>query len=279
MPTDGERTGGQRSNELPDALRALDAAAVAELAWLAADGRPRAVPVVPHTLNGAAALAVPYAYAGWARAVAAAPCAALVLSDPRLAGRAWRALAVLGRPALVEDTDGTVFVERLLDAELRKHPPARALADSPLLRREHWWYLPRLVLTLAQPEVVPITERLRPGERVLAAASGPGRLEVRTVSVHADRGDRDRWGLTLLGPGGLPAGPAPTALLGHDFAVPDLERWTHEEVTGTLADDVLTVQTRRGTLDLPRVPGLLARMRRQWALERGCRRALRAVGG
>jgi hypothetical protein len=116
-----------------------------------------------------------------AAAVGAAGLAELVLSEPRLTGSAWEPLAALGRLTLLEDGDGGLFTDELLAQELRKHPPARALAASPLLRREHWWYLPRLVLLLEAPEVVPLRSREGPGDAVLAVDDGG--LPVATVRV------------------------------------------------------------------------------------------------
>jgi hypothetical protein len=259
--------------------QAIRAAAVAELAWLDPTGRPQARPVTPLLLDDRPAVAYPYASADLARRVAAAPAVALVVSDDRLTGRGWRPVAVTGRPWLIEDRDGALFRDRLLEQELRKYPPARALADSPLLCREHWWYLPRLVVVVE--DGVPATVGVRPdgaGE-VLAVATSATRLVVETVRAAEDPPS----GLRLTGLAGADqagAGPTtadlagPAVLLGHDFSVPDLERWTPWTTHGWLSGGALAVEQRpdRTTLEPPL--GLWRRLARQRELSRACRRAL-----
>lgn len=256
-----------------------------ELAWVGADGRPDAVPVTPLLLADQPALAFPYAHVELAQRIASASSVVLVLSDSRMTGAGWRPLALSARPRLVEDSDGAIFTEQLLQEELRKYPPARALIDSPLLRREHWWYVPRLLVlldVLAEQEVA-----ARPDGRdgVLAVAADAG-LTASTVRIADDgRTDDDAPGaaqphnteqLRITGLTGqvLPDGPA--ALLGHDFSIPDLERWTAWLTQGHLADGVLRIDEHpdRTTLEPPLT--LRQRVRRQRELERACRRALNA---
>jgi hypothetical protein len=250
---------------------AVGAAGLAELVWRApAGGPPVAVGVVPLLLGGQPAVAMTWAHAGLARSAAASPQAALVLSEPRLAGTAWEPLAARGRLTLLEDADGSLFTEELLAQELRKHPPARALADSSLVRREHWWYLPRLVLLLEAPEVVPLRSRTAPSDAVLAVDDDG--LHVVTVRVP----DWEAAPLVVRqGPSGA-AGPA--VLVGQEVSVPDAERWTVHVTTGRYEDGALAVSDAPSTRRLEAVPGLLARVRRQRALERACVRALRAEG-
>ncbi|MDT0276192.1 hypothetical protein [Blastococcus goldschmidtiae] len=252
------------------ALAAVRAAGVAELVWRAPDGPPGAIGVVPLVLGERPAVALPWAQVEAARRVAASDAAALVLSDPRLTGSAWAPLVATGRFDLVEDATGELFTEALLDQELRKHPPARALADSAMLRREHWWYLPRLVLVLDAAEFVPGVRRDGPADAVLGVDDGA--LSVRTVRV-------PDWNTDPLelrdGPGAV-RGPA--VLVGQELSVPDIERWTVHTTTGRYADGRLTAVRAAATRDLEPVPGLLARMRRQRGLERACVRALRAAG-
>ena len=248
----------------------LHAAGVAELLWREPDAPPGAVGVVPLVLGGRPAVALPWAQVETARAAAASDSAALVLSDPRLAGPRWAPLVATGRLTLVEDGTGELFTDELLDQELRKHPPARALADSPMLRREHWWYLPRLVLVLETDEVVPGGRRDGPADAVLAVDDRG--LHVRTVRV----GDWDADPLDCRGGPADVAGPA--VFVGQELSVPDLERWTVHTTTGRYRDGRLTGVRPAATRDLEPVPGLLARVRRQRALERTCVRALRAAG-
>jgi hypothetical protein len=251
-------------------MSAIHAAGVAELLWRAPDGPPAAVGVVPLVLGGRPAVALPWAHVETARQAAASDTAALALSDPRLTGSGWAPMVATGRFTLVEDATGELFTEELLDQELRKHPPARALADSAMLRREHWWYLPRLVLVLDVVDLAPGVRREGPADVVLGVDDGA--LHVRTVRVP----DWDADPLELRdGPIGA-SGPA--VLVGQELSIPDVERWTVHTTTGRYAHGRLTDVRPAATRDLEPVPGLLARIRRQRTLERACVRSLRAAG-
>ncbi|WP_139206321.1 pyridoxamine 5'-phosphate oxidase family protein [Blastococcus sp. DSM 46786] len=243
---------------------------MAELLWRTPDGPPGAIGVVPLLLGGKPTVALPWAHVGTARAAAASDTAALVLSDPRLTGSRWTPLVATGRLTLVEDGDGDLFTEELLTQELRKHPPARALADSPMLRREHWWYLPRLVLVLEPADVVPGGRRDDPADVVLGVDDGG--LHVGTVRV-------PDWAADPLPVADGPAGASgPAVLIGQELSVPDVERWTVHTTTGRYADGRLSGVRPAATRELEPVPGLFARMRRQRGLERACIQTLRAAG-
>jgi hypothetical protein len=257
--------------QISNATAAVRSAGLAELVWRPGGGAPpRAIGVVPLLLGDVPVVALPWAFEAEARAAATAADAALVLSEPRLAGPAWTPLAVHARVRLVEDGDGGLFVESLLDQELRKHPPARALMDSFLLRRENWWYLPRLVLLLEPRQAVPVARRDGPDDVVLAVDAGAD-LRVATVGVQDWAADRLR-----LRPSPAVAGPA--VLVGQEVSVPDAERWTVHVTTGHHDHGTFTVQERAATRDLEPVPGLRTRIRRHRELERACARALRAAG-
>jgi hypothetical protein len=247
----------------------VGAAGLAELVWRRQGEAPGALGVVPLALHGGPAVALPWSHEAVAREVAAAPEVALVLSEPRLAGPAWRPAAVVGRARLIEDGDGALFREHLLDQELRKHPPARALMDSFLLQREHWWYLPRLVLLLQLDRIQEVRPRQGPRDAVLAVDEG--RLQVAVVRV--EDWDADDLALT-----GAPDAEGPAALVGQEVSVPDAERWTAHVTTGRLAAGRLAVRGRPPSRELEPVPGLRQRIRRQRDLERSCVRALRAAG-
>lgn len=247
----------------------MRAATVAELVWVAADGRPDALPVTPLLLDVEPAIAYPYAYAEFARQVAASPAVALTLTDPRMTSGGWRPLAATGRARLIEDKDGELFKAELLTEELRKYPPSRALADSLMLRREHWWYVPRLILVLDLNPPIPIEPRADASSQVLAVWDGE-RLHVDTVQ-RAEAGT-DRLKLTSLAGRSVPDGGA--ALLGHDFSVPDLEQWTPWVTRGDLSGSVFAVTEWPERTTLEPVPKLRERFRRQRDLERACRAAL-----
>jgi hypothetical protein len=249
---------------------ALHSAGVAELLWRSPDGPPRALGVVPLLLGGRPAVALPWAFVDDARAAAASSDAALVLSDPRLTGSSWRPLAITGGLTLVEDGEGSIFADQLLDQEVRKHPPSRALVDSPILRREHWWYLPRLILLLEPASVEAVGRRDGPDDAVLGVDDD--RLVVRTVRV----GGWDADPMPLEGGPATVSGPA--VLVGQEISVPDVERWTVHTTSGTYADGALSEVVLATDRALEPLPGLLARMRRQRVLEKSCITALRAAG-
>jgi hypothetical protein len=249
---------------------AIQAAVVGELAWLDPDGRPDAIPATPLLLDGEPAVAFSYADVELARRVASAAAAALVVSDDRLTSRAWRPVALTGRPRLIEDRDGALFTDRLLDQELRKYPPARALADSLMLRREHWWYLPRLIVVVAGAVAAPVGARPAGAGELLAVAEGAVRLHVDTVLAAEDGPGRLRLGSLA----GRPPASGPAMLLGHDFSTPDLERWTPWTTRGRLAGELFAIEQRPERTGLGPPLGLWQRLRRQRELERACRRAL-----
>lgn len=264
-------------------VAALHAAGVCELAWLQPGARPDIAAATPLVLDGRPAFAFPYAYAELGRAVGAAEQVAVVLSDPRSAGSesSWRPIAVLGRPRLTEDRDGDVFIERLLDQELRKFPPSRTLADSPILRREHWWYVPRLIVTVEPDAVVDVHPRVGgAADGVLAVAmAGNNTAQTRLALASVDVERRAGPTVRLRGHGftsGFSPGTstARAALLCHDFSA-DIERWASWTAHGTLtATNELTfgVEHEVGDVRLPPPLGLLARLRRQRDLARACQR-------
>ncbi|NED99200.1 pyridoxamine 5'-phosphate oxidase family protein [Phytoactinopolyspora halotolerans] len=278
--------------------KAVQAASVAELAWLGPAGQPGARPVTPLWLDTAPAVAYTYAEHELARTLAAASRVCLVLSDTRMAGSHWRPLALSGRFRLVEDRSGELFVDRLLAQELRKYPPSRTYADSPLLRREHWWFLPRLILVLEVMDATPVAARADGTGHVLAVAPRQANhtgLMVDTVrvgdddpeaadgaevaghglvhtSTPAEQGRPGILRIVSLAGNALPDGPA--TLLGHDFSVPDLERWTPWLTRGAMIHDALHVEEWPHRTSLEASPGVWRRFQRHRRLERACRTGL-----
>lgn len=281
-----------------EVTRAAAAAVAAEVVWLANDrggaegpeppsptggagGRMPPSPsrlgwavVTPLVAEGAVVVAAPFAAGGLPGALAVADAVTLVLSDARLAGPAWQPLAVPVAAAVTDDPDGDRFLDGLVEQEVRKHPPSRARLDSPLLRREHWWEVPRRLVSLTPtgpPAAVGARDPAVDG--VLAVAVGDG-LHVDTVAV--DDWDVPRPSLRSL------AGRASAdgdALLGTwDESRPDRERSTTLALTGHLAGGRLQVADRAGSRTLPPPLGLVARLREESARKRACRDALRAAG-
>jgi hypothetical protein len=255
-----------------EVLRALHSASVGELAWIDTSGRPDALPVTPLMLDDQPAVAYPYAYAQLARRIALAPAVGLVVSEPRMTGSGWTPVALQGRPHLLEDPSGQLVKDKLIAQELRKYPPSRALADSMLLRKENWWYVPRLIVVLEVLSVHAVAARKEVFEqRVLAVHSDDG-LHLDTVQTTEK--DKDQLTVASLLDRPVPGGSA--VLLGHDFSEPDLEQWTPWTTRGELADRTLTVSEWPERTTLEPVPKLRQRYRRHRELEKGCKAALKS---
>jgi len=243
----------------------LARAQLAELTWLDPDGRPDGAVVVPFVVEGEPVIAFTYDRVALALEVAASPRIALSTATAAFLRGASPAGAV-GRAVLEEDPSGRWFRERLLEQELAKYPPARSLADSLVLRRENWWYLPRLIVRLTEAHPV---EHLAARGAAVAVASA-GELVIADGDVD-DRGDRAHLRGTRL-----PDGPA--VVLEHGGEVPELEfRW-HRKLRGSLRDGELEVDERDEIPPQQGRHGLFTRLHRQRRFERDCRAALRSAG-
>lgn len=257
-------------------ITSTELAAVAAFAHIGADGTPRLMPVTPLLLDGVPAFTVTYARLELAREIAASPQAALVFHDSRLAYAGWSPLTVATGVEVVPDPDGELFCEKLLDQELRKFPPDRQLIDSPLLRRENWWYMPRLIVRLVETgEPRPIARRETSDHGVLAYVSGEG---LTADAARVEDWDADRIHVRLLGDESLRKS-SPAALLYHDFAVPDMDPRTTFLATGLLENGRLFVTRRSGSRLLGKRPSLLTRWRGHKDLERRCKAGLKEREG
>lgn len=245
-------------------LTSARAAVLAELCWTAGD-RTSWTAVTPLVLDGELTVALTYDRLELARELAAADAVAVTLTDPRLAGPGFDPRYAIGRASVEPDPDGDRFVTRLLDQELAKHPPSRELADSRMLRREHWWFLPRMLVTLGVIHEGELESRA-PRDWV-GAASLDGDLRLATVPDPIDAGDEL--------PRTAPLSDVDTvALFRHDRSLPEMDRGVEQRATATRTAAGLTVASIDGPGELPRPLGLLARMRAVRDLRRGCIRGL-----
>nr|WP_246382257.1 hypothetical protein [Prauserella isguenensis] len=302
------------------------------MCWTNPDGTPAAIAVTPVVRGAGSATptlcaALPYARADEVAGLREADAAVFAVTDSRSlpadagapgagaagsggagsggagsggAGAAAEApvrtgVAASGTVRIVDDLKGELFTDELLDQELVKYPPSRTLADSVLLRRENWWWLPRIVVELTGPAAGPGSpEEAHPPERtnparhgllVTATADAPGSLrapELRSVDVDVDATPHAAapTGVTgLRDLTGEPPPPAPSALVfGYDYTMPDLERWETWSLAGRVSGGRLSVDARSGTPgDDLRTLGLLARTRRHRALAKACRAGVRAA--
>jgi hypothetical protein len=265
-----------------DLAAAVRSSGLGELAWVDPDGRPAAMPVVALARGSRPVVALTADRVGLARRVARAGRVALVLRDPRGAGRSFTPLALAGAVELQVDADGEMFRAELLEQELRRYPPSRVLADSPLLCREHWWYLPRLVLEVVDPVLLPAPAPREGEADHLLVTARDGIPVVTTVRAPVAGTDLDDDPLRLQRTGGAHAGPGPALLLAQDASVPDLERWeawSWEGTVGAETDGALSLDVSRApeATGLPPTPSLLQRWRSQRAFERGCRAGIAAL--
>lgn len=246
----------------------VGASSLAAACWVDAEGRPQARGVVALLREERPVLAFTYADERVAREISRSSSVALALSEPRSTGDAFRPTLAVARPTLLEDPIGDVYVAELVTQELRRYPPSRLYADSPLLMREHWWYLPRLVVELEVEQVEPLPARADGLDHLLVVADA-GRPVVRAAGIRARTDDR----LELDVEGEAPvAGPA--VLFGQDASFPDLEQWSQWSYRGSWDGSVMVVAEAPAHPGLGRPPGLLRRWRRQRDLQRRCVRAI-----
>lgn len=247
----------------------LGTSSLGEVAWVDADATPRAAGVLPLVRDGVPAIALTLDRGELATSLAAAEVVDLLIREPRNTAEHWRPAGWRCRSRLVEDLEGEIYQSELALQELRRYPAARRYADSPLLAREHWWYLPRLIVELA-----PVVELDPPPVR-----SGPEDLLLVTV----DRG-RPVVGGARAGSGplmaswGAPPAPGYGTVFGQDASFPDLEVWRtwHRPVTVT-GREVVPVESLPD-LDLGGPPGLWQRWRDERAFAGACRRGIEAWG-
>jgi hypothetical protein len=255
-----------------DVAAVVGASSLGELCWVDAAGLPQVRGVVSLVREERPALAFTYADEPVARDVARAERVALALTETRSTGREFRPMLLTGRPRLVEDPEGDLYLEDLVVQELRRYPPSRLLADSPLLMREHWWYLPRLVVEIDVDAVEPMPQREATHDHVLVVADGAAPV-VRLAGIRQRYEHRLEVDLE-----GRPAVPGPAVLFGQDASFPDLEQWSQWRYRGSWDGSGLAVEEAPARTGLGRAPGLVQRWRRQRDLERACVQALRRAG-
>src|SRR5699024_8102186 len=136
-----DRTTDTMRHELMTAWRR---ASTAELHWTTPNG-PHGSPVVPLVWPGdrLPCVALPLVQLDEAESIPAT----VALSVPAASQRP-ETLVASSEVSLEWDLSGERFLEHLLPQEVAKHPPTRLRADSLLARRENWWWLPRILVTL-----------------------------------------------------------------------------------------------------------------------------------
>lgn len=249
-----------------------------ELCWVAREDRPMGIPVVPLILDDHPCVALPYLHRDVIEALRDADQVAFAVTDSGSLGSGDDAngVALVGPARIADDIEGDLFGRHLLEQELVKHPPSRTLADSPLLRREHWWWLPRVIVHLPRvSRTLPLPARTDPRRDAVLVRDG---VELRIDTVRADDWAADGVTLRSLAGDPLRGDGGPAMAFGHTYTVPDLERWEMWHRLGVLWGDRLLVTGRVGSPAATLEPlGLLSRIRRQRDLARGCRAGIAAA--
>jgi hypothetical protein len=276
------RDGSSGTHDQPDGYDAQTLRTSVQTAILGAavipgpyGGPPLVEGVIPLLIDDALVFTLTYDRLETARLIGRAPELTLVLHDPRLARVGWSPLAAPVRATVEPDPEGDIFSEEMLEQELRKHPPSREIANTFLLQRENWWYLPRLIVRLEPVEAPrPLARREDSSHGLLAWSEALGGYPgAQTVAAPDTAGDY--LPISPLGPDNLPD-DAPATLRMHDLEIPEMESSTAFNAFGRLRGGRLQVETRSGSAELGPRPGIISRWRWLRSLEKGCKRGLKA---
>ncbi|MBR8743322.1 hypothetical protein [Nocardiopsis sp. MG754419] len=259
-----------------DLITVWQRSTVGELSWISPSG-PTGIPVVPLMLRDRVCVALPYSMADLADTLRGGH-AAFSVTDQGAGGRT--ALVGVGPVDVVEDLEGVEFVESLVEQEALKHPPTRLRGDSLIARRENWWWVPRVIVSLTSVED---THELHPRTRstdALLVRDRSGRPVVEVVT--ADQwSDHSGASIDLWARGGtlLEGTDEPVFTFSHQYSL-DFERWERWSRTGRLHGESLTVEQAEGAPhgtgpSGPLPPyGLLERYANHRSLARACRRGI-----
>ena len=124
-------------------LDAVDGAAVAVFAFFGSRGQVIAVPVTPYSHEGKVIVTATLAYTRKAELVRQNPAVALIAGGVHCSAQA----------EVFSDVSGDFFVTHLLEHEMRKYPPARALTKVPFHRKVFSWYFGRAVISFDAGQV------------------------------------------------------------------------------------------------------------------------------
>ncbi|MFA9444755.1 hypothetical protein [Egicoccus sp. AB-alg6-2] len=246
-------------------VSAWRAAPFAEIAWIDEHGRLDAATVVPLTQRDHPAVALTYDRVEVGQALARAQAVLLSVTSPVLGGgntpvSAWAHVSVH------EDPRGQEFQEQLLPQELAKHPPARRFADSMLLRSEHPWYLPRVLIRATRLEEI----QTHPFRDALALSAPGGAGMATTVDLE---GDGEAAGIRSP----LPDGPV--VILQHGADLPGLDQPWWRRWRGEIRDGALVTEEFAERPQHLEPLGVWRRWRDQVAFEKACRAGIRDATG
>ncbi|GAB3746084.1 hypothetical protein [Nocardiopsis nanhaiensis] len=264
---------------MTDLITVWQRSTVAELSWTTPAG-PLGIPVVPLLWRDTPCVALPYSMAGTALSLRGLRVAFSATAEDA-GGRT--AVAGSGPVDVVEDLEGAEFVEHLVEQEAVKHPPTRLRADSLIARRENWWWVPRVIVSLASLEE---ERELHPRTRATDALlvrdrSGRPVVDVVTAEDWSDR-SAESIGLWSRAGGLLEGAEEPVFAFSHQYS-PDFERWERWFRSGRLTGETLIVNDAEGTPvgEAPSGPmppyGLLERFSNHRSVARACRAGIAAA--
>lgn len=225
-------------------LEIFDAAGVAVLGFIGADGTPRSCAVTPYVVDGELVVTSTLAYLAKIRAIDRRPPVALFAQGIHASAPAT--VAMHATPAW--------FDHHLRDRERRKYPPARMLLALPFHRRLLWWYVGRAVVTLTEARV----DHVGGSDRTTITTLVDGHPRIRPLA------SVDVTNAVLDIGDGIPDGPA--CVLVHDED-DDMAEPRQMTVRGNVAAGRLHVDQRTGSLE-PTHPGPLSQLRSLRALGR-----------
>ena len=224
-------------------LAAVADAPTGVLGFTAKNHSPRAVAVTPYVVDGKPTVTTMLALLTKAKMLRNRPAAALLAGGTHVA--AETKLAMHSGPDW--------FDTNIRQRELEKYPPARTLLSIPFHRRILWWYVGRVAISFDEPachhvggmDRVTITSVV---DRSVQITPLPADLDVDANQIE-------------VGPT-VPDGPG--CLLIHD-ETEGMAELLQLRLDGTVTGGVLTVESRRGSLE-PQQPGALAQLAGLWSL-------------
>ncbi|CAN5208082.1 hypothetical protein BH23ACT9_BH23ACT9_33040 [soil metagenome] len=248
-------------------------AALAAVATQAPDGGVIAEVVTPLAAGTDPVVALSYDRSDLAQALRHSGQALLVCWDSRMAESGWRPVAATAVVEVIEDRDGDWVASGLLQQELMAHPPSRALLDTPLLRRENWWYVPRWIVRATEIDRTWGLGRREGADSGLLMWDDVDGLRADVVTV--DDWDTEEVAVRSTVGTDLAHALGPAALLATDVRTPDLDHTAELRLRGQLRGSAVHVTDREGAPVLGEPPGLWRRLQRVRRLERDCRRNMR----
>ncbi len=226
-------------------LEAIRIAPVGVLGFTAKDLTPRATAVTPYVVDGTPTVTTMLALLTKARMLRNRPAAALLAGGTHVAADT----------TLTMHRTADWFDANIRSRELVKYPPARALLSIPFHRRILWWYVGRVAITFSNPTCRPMAG----ADRVTITTVSDGKVQIRPLSDDLD-----------VNPHQIEVGSAvpngPGCLLVHD-ETDDMAELLQLRLQGTVADGVLSVESRHGSLD-PQHPGVITQLKGLWALRK-----------